>query len=155
MLDNILTKSIIFAILLAIIYLPRAHRQAYEQAKESILQMIRQIQANQPIATDWSIDVSSEMRDKLCYPLTPTEVKTIAARTYEPEICVFVYKMVDFGIKGNDMWGTVEINIRYLNCVEKKDICFEQAQIKICFKRIMGEGWYVHSVQPLDVRSLQ
>ena len=98
---------------------------------QRIVKLVEQAHKHESFCVDPPISVSGEMRQKLMYPLTQSQILTIYNTHHEVEECYFRYKMLSHLYFDTSLSVTVAITIHYKDTINGLDIHFDRVPLRV------------------------
>jgi hypothetical protein len=96
-----------------------------------IVKLVKQAHKHESFDVDPPISVSGEMRQKLMYPLTQSQILTICNTQHEVEESYFKYEMLSHLYYKTSLSVTVGITIHYKDTKNGLDIHFDRVPLRI------------------------
>ncbi|MBE5783630.1 MAG: hypothetical protein E7329_09995 [Clostridiales bacterium] len=134
------------AALITIFTAPRLLKNIHQSFKASVLQLVKQAQADLSFETDFPIKVGADMRAALCYSLTPEQARSIASCEY-PQKKQFSYKILRFQEKGNQALAVISVSIVYEDQASGLHLNFQDVRLSVHCQGEPGKGWHVQAVE--------
>ena len=118
---------------------------------QQLVTLVQQAHKGEPFKTRMDIQVSPEMRDALCQPLTPEQLATMrAAGEGVYGRSVFCY-LVSSRFKGGELSGVVRVSVTVHSKYSKNDLVCPDTELRIVVRhngrRYPMEAWEVVSVE--------
>lgn len=135
-----------------IIQMVRWHRHLVGSTiPQQLVELVQQAHKGEPFKTRMDIQVSPEMRDALCLPLTPEQLETMrAAGEGVYSRSVFCH-LVSSRFKGGVLSGVVKVLVTVHSKYSKNDLVCPDTELRIVVRhngrRYPMEAWEVVSVE--------
>ena len=135
-----------------IVQMVRWHRHRVGSTiPQQLVELVQQAHRGETFTTQMDIQVSPEMRDTLCLPLTPEQLATMrAAGEGVYGRSVFCY-LVSSRFKGGELSGVVRVSVTVHSKYSKNDLVCPDTELRIVVRhngrRYPMEAWEVVSVE--------
>lgn len=118
---------------------------------QQLIQLVRQAHAGESFSTEGNISVGADMREKLCYPLTPEQVELIKATSHYQRK-EFSYRLAGYKFTGHELSGTVLATIHFQDDTRNINLDYRDVPIFIqCGGKVRpGYGFQVCAVEHLQ-----
>lgn len=117
---------------------------------QQLVELVRQAHQGASFSTEWNISVGADMREKLCYPLTPEQVEIIRqTKCYTSPDQYFVYTLQSYKFNDDELSGVVLVTIRYRDEGGKLDLDYRDIPIRLRCGGKPGNGWELLEVEYL------
>jgi len=132
----------------------REHRHFVDSViPQQLVTLVRQAHKGEPFKTRMDIQVSPEMRNALCQPLTPQQLESMRAAeagVYSRSVfCRLVSSCYTDGELSGVVWVSVKVHSRY----SKNDLLFPGTELRIVVRRngrqYPNDRWEVTSVEQI------
>ena len=142
-------------LLLAVVHIVRMNREHRHFVNYTIPQqlvaLVRQAHSGEPFTTRMDIQVSPEMRDALCQPLTPQQLETMRAAGEGVYSRSVFCRLVSSRFKGGELSGVVWVSVTVHSKYSKNDLVCPDTELRIVVRhngrRYPMEAWEVVSVE--------
>lgn len=125
---------------------------------QQLVQLVRQAHYEEKFQTKWDIEVSDQMRDALCTPLTSQQVQTL--RLMKDDICFrsVCCSLLSYKHKGLELSGVVNVSIDIRSYSGQNTYCIPNAKVHVIIRNTGNKDridnningrWYVSSVELL------
>ncbi len=115
---------------------------------KQLVDLVRQAQAGQSFETEWNISVGADMREKLCWPLTPEQVEIIRATPHdqcqEKRLTCYLKSFADDGKK---LSGVVLSTIRFRDDSKGIDLDYRSVPLRLVVTRRLDKRPVLSSVE--------
>lgn len=147
--------TMIWPLLLAVVYIVRMirwHRHFFGSTiPQQLVELVRQAHSGEPFTTRMDIQVTPEMRDALCQPLTPQQLETMRAAGEGVYSRSVFCRLVSSRFKGGELSGVVWVSVKVRSRYSKNDLLFPDAELRIVVRhngrKYPMEAWEVVSVE--------
>lgn len=125
-------------------------QRVYERrtVPQQLVQLVQQAQSGQSFQTQFDFHIGADMREKLCYPLTPEQVELI--RTTPSSDCQwkqFSYRLAEYKYNDRELSGVVLSTIRFQDDSRNINLDYKDVPLRICCMHRMGKGYHLDSVE--------
>ena len=142
-------------LLLAVVHIVRMNREHRHFVNYTIPQqlvaLVRQAHSGEPFTTRMDIQVSPEMRDALCQPLTPQQLETMRAAGEGVYSRSVFCRLVSSRFKGGELSGVVWVSVKVHSRYSRNDLLFPDTELRIVVRnngrRYPMESWEDTSVE--------
>lgn len=147
--------TMIWPLLLAVVYtvrMIRDNRHFIDNViPQQLVTLVRQAHSGEPFTTRMDIQVSPEMRDALCQPLTPQQLETMRAAGEGVFSRSVFCRLVSSRFKGGELSGVVWVSVKVRSRYSKNDLLFPATELRIVVRhngrRYPMGAWEVVSVE--------
>lgn len=132
----------------------REHRHFVDNViPQQLVDLVRQAHSGEPFKTRMDIQVSPEMRDALCLPLTPQQLESMRAAGEGVYSRSVFCRLVSSRYKGGELSGVVWVSVKVHSKYSKNDLLFPGTELRIVVRHNdrqypMGE-WVVTEVEQI------
>ena len=112
------------------------------EVPKQLLRLVRQAHSGQPEDMVWDIEVSPEMRDALCLPLTPEQLAEMRAAedgVYNTSVLGYVCSST---FKNNTLSGVVQVWVTVRSRYSKSERAYPPTKLRIVVS--VKDGDYTH-----------
>ena len=142
-------------LLLAVVHIVRMNREHRHFVNYTIPQqlvaLVRQAHSGEPFTTRMEIQVSPEMRDALCQPLTPQQLETMRAAGEGVYSRSVFCRLVSSRYIGGELSGVVWVSVKVHSRYSRNDLLFPDTELRIVVRnngrKYPMEAWEVVSVE--------
>ena len=142
-------------LLLAVVYIVRMIRDnrhiTDNVIPQQLVTLVRQAHSGEPFKTRMDIQVSPEMRDALCLPLTPQQLATMRAAGEGVYSRSVFCRLVSSRFKGGELSGVVWVSVKVHSRYSRNDLLFPDTELRIVVRnngrKYPMEAWEVVSVE--------
>lgn len=143
--------------IIAAVFLVKGFRETHNYIKYAIphqlVQLVLQAHAEQPFQTEWDIQVSREMQDALCKPLTPEQLAMMRAA----EAGTFTRRvnchLVSGKLRGSKLSGVVQVSVVVHSKYSKSNQVYPDTKLRIVVssngRQYPTHQWLVTSVEQI------
>ncbi len=129
------------------------HNHQHYEVPEQLAELVRQAHGTEPIRTMWGIQVSPEMRDALCAPLTAEQLAAIR----KADVGVFSRSVschvVSYKLRGKELSGVVQVSVTVHSRYSKSERTYPPIKLRIVVvhngRPFPNERWEVASVEQI------
>ena len=125
---------------------------------QQLVQLVRQAHYGEKFQTKWDIEVSDQMRDALCAPLTSQQLQTL--RVMKDDVCFRSVRcsLLSYKHKGLELSGVVNVSIDIRSHSGQNTYCIPNAKLHVIVRNTGNKDridnningkWYVSSVELL------
>ena len=125
---------------------------------QQLIQLVRQAHYEEKFQTKWDIEVSEQMRNALCAPLTPQQVQTLCLM--KDDICFRSVRcsLLSYEHKGLELSGVVNVSIDIRSHSGQNTYYIPKAKVRVTVRNTgdinridnnINGKWYVSSVEVL------
>ena len=123
------------------------------EVPKQLLRLVRQAHSGKPEDMVWDIEVSPEMRDALCLPLTAQQLAQMRAAeqgVYRTSVLGYVYSST---FKNNALSGVVQVCVTVRSRYSKSELAYPPVKLRIVVSLKEGSAaqrrWEVTSVEQI------
>ena len=129
------------------------HRYMSREVPGQLLKLVQQAHSGQPADLFWDIEVSPEMNDALCQPLTPEQLAQMRAAgegVYSRSVHGY---LISSSFKNDELSGVVQVSVTVHSRYSKQTLSCPATRLRIVVSRKDGQyphyRWAVTSVKQM------
>lgn len=129
-------------------------RHTHVEIPRQLLKLVLQAHSGQPEDMAWDIEVTPEMSDALCLPLTAEQLSAMRAAedgVYRTSVHGYVLSST---FKNNILSGVVQVSVTICSRYSKSELAYPPAKLRIVVSAREGQyayrSWAVTSVEQIS-----
>jgi hypothetical protein len=130
-----------------------AFHYTFDEVPQQLLKLVQQAHSGQPADLSWDIEVSPEMNDALCQPLTPEQLAQMRAAgegVYNRSVHGY---LISSSFKNNELSGVVQVSVTVHSRYSKQALSCPATRLRIVVSRKGGRyphyRWAVTKVKQI------